>query len=358
VTHVEVAPGHELDVVVIGGGQAGLALGYYLRRTGLSFVILDAGPAPGGAWQHTWPSLRLFSPARWSSLPGWIMPGGPDYYPTRAELLAYLTEYERRYALPLRRPVSVSAVEPDGAQLLVTSQRETWRARAVVSATGTWSAPVVPCFAGQGQFRGELLHASDYRSPLPFAGRRVLVVGGGNTGAQLYAELSLVADASWVTRRPPTFLPDDVDGRDLFERATARYHADQAGEAQPQASLGDIVLVESVRAARERGVLHSVRPFTRFTERGVVWPDGRAEDIDAVLWCTGFRPALTHLRALDVFDDAGCVAVRGTRSVREPRLWLLGYGEWTGYASATLIGVGRTARATATEIAGALSAGG
>jgi cation diffusion facilitator CzcD-associated flavoprotein CzcO len=286
------------------------------------------------------------------------MPGGPDYYPTRAELLAYLTEYERRYALPIRRPVSVCAVEPDGERLLVMSQREAWRARAVVSATGTWSAPVVPCFAGQGQFRGELLHASDYRSPLPFAGRRVLVVGGGNTGAQLYAELSLVADASWVTRRPPTFLPDDVDGRYLFERATARYQADQAGQPAPgtQASLGDIVLVEPVREARERGVLHSVRPFTRFTERGVVWPDGRAEDIDVVLWCTGFRPALTHLRALAVHDDEGRITTDGTRSVREPRLWLLGYGEWTGYASATLIGVGRTARATAAEIAAALSA--
>jgi cation diffusion facilitator CzcD-associated flavoprotein CzcO len=358
VTHVEVAPEQELDVVVIGGGQAGLALGYYLRRTGLSFVILDAGPAPGGAWQHAWPSLRLFSPARWSSLPGWVMPGGPDYYPTRDEVLAYLREYERRYALPIRRPISVRAVESDGAGLLVTAQREAWRARAVVSATGTWSAPVVPCYPGQGQFRGELLHASDYRSPLAFAGQRVLVVGGGNTGAQLYAELSLVADASWVTRRPPTFLPDNVDGRSLFERATARYQAGQSCQLAPetQASLGDIVLVEPVREARERGVLRSVRPFTRFTERGVVWPDGAEERVDTVLWCTGFRPALEQLRGLGVLDATGHVAVHGTRAVREPRLWLLGYGEWTGYASATLIGVGRTARATAAEIAEALGA--
>jgi cation diffusion facilitator CzcD-associated flavoprotein CzcO len=286
------------------------------------------------------------------------MPGGPDYYPTRDELLAYLSEYERRYALPLLRPVSVSAVERDGARLLVKTRRDAWRARAVVSATGTWSAPVAPCYPGQGQFRGELLHASDYRSPLPFAGQRVLVVGGGNTGAQLFAELSLVADASWVTRRPPTFLPDNVDGRYLFERATERYQADQRGQSAPrtQASLGDIVLVEPVREARVRGVLRSVRPFRCFTAQGVVWPDGAEERVDAVVWCTGFRPALEHLRTLDIFDGAGQIAVDGTRAQHEPRLWLLGYGEWTGYASATLIGVGRTARATAAEIAEALGA--
>jgi cation diffusion facilitator CzcD-associated flavoprotein CzcO len=347
-----------VDVVVIGGGQAGLAIGYYLRRFPLSFVILDAETAAGGAWRHSWESLRLFSPARWSSLPGWVMPGGPDYYPGRDETLAYLAEYERRYALPVHRPLTVVDVRRDGERLIVETQRGSWRARAVVSATGTWGKPNTPCFPDQQRFRGELLHASDYDSPIPFAGRRVLVVGGGNTGAQIFAELSLVADAGWATRRVPTFLPDAIDGRYLFDRATALYQAAREGRPVPagtNASLGDIVMVPPVREARERGVLHSVRPFTRFSERGVVWPDGREERVDAVIWCTGYRPALGHLRSLKVVDDAGHIAVRGTHSVREPRLWLVGYGEWTGYASATLIGVGRTARSTATEIASALN---
>jgi NAD(P)-binding Rossmann-like domain len=98
-----------MDVAVIGGGQAALAAGFFLRRTGLSFALLDDEPAPGGAWQHGWPSLRLFSPARWSSLPGWIMPEGTDRYPSRDETLAYLAACESRYALPVKRPVRVLA---------------------------------------------------------------------------------------------------------------------------------------------------------------------------------------------------------------------------------------------------------
>jgi putative flavoprotein involved in K+ transport len=286
------------------------------------------------------------------------MPGGPDYYPSRDETIAYLTEYERRYELPVRRPVMAQAVRRMGEQLLVATDRGDWQARAVVSATGTWRAPVIPDYPGQERFRGELLHAVDYDSPVPFAGRRVLVVGGGNTGAQIYAELSELADTTWVTRREPTFLPDAVDGRYLFDRATEQYLAQRAGRpvtAGTAATLGDVVMVPPVRAARERGVLRATRPFTHFTEHGVIWPDGSEEPVDAVVWCTGYRPALAHLRPLGVLDAAGHVAVDGTRSIIEPRLWLVGYGDWTGYASATLIGVGRTARITAAELAAALA---
>lgn len=114
-------------------------------------------------------------------------------------------------------------------------------------------------------------------------------------------------------------------------------------------------MVPPVRDARDRGVLQSTRPFERFTTAGVVWPDGTEERMDAVIWCTGFRPALAHLRPLNVVEEDGRVRLDGTRSVREPRLWLVGYGNWTGFASATLIGVGRSARATVAEIESALA---
>jgi cation diffusion facilitator CzcD-associated flavoprotein CzcO len=348
------------DVVVIGAGQAGLAVGYYLRRTGLSFVILDAETGPGAAWRHGWDSLRLFSPARWSSLPGYIMPGGIDYYPDRGEILAYFAEYERRYNLPIERPVLVNAVHNDGDRLRVESDRGEWLARAVISATGSWRAPYIPRFPGRDAFRGEQIHSAEYRSPLPFAGRRVLVVGGANSGAQIMAEVSLVADATWVTRREPTFLPDNIDGRVLFERATERYLAAKEGRPQPEEAgsgkfLGDIVMLPPVREARDRGDLTSVRMFTAMTRDGVIWPDGREEPIDTIIWCTGFRLALDHIVPLGVIGEDGTIETDGTRSVREPRLWLLGYGEWTGYASATLIGVGRSARSTAEEVARTLA---
>lgn len=339
------------DVVVVGGGQAGLAVGYYLRRTGLSFVILDAQEESGGAWLHGWDSLRLFSPARFSSLPGWIMEGGPDHYPTRDEAVEYLRRYEERFELPVERPVRVISVRRMGEGLRVETDRGGWLASAVVSATGSWDRPYVPPYPGRERFRGVQLHSAHYGSPQAFAGKRVLVVGGGNSGAQILAEVSKVADATWVTLREPSFLPDYVDGRYLFDQATALYRARQEGRPAPEpASLGDIVMVEPVREARERGVLRGERPFECFTENGVVWPDGREERIDAVLWCTGFRPVLEHLRPLGVVEENGRVRLDGNRSLREPRLWLVGYGDWTGFASATLIGVGRSAREVAAEI--------
>ncbi|WP_225769595.1 ArsO family NAD(P)H-dependent flavin-containing monooxygenase [Inquilinus sp. Marseille-Q2685] len=347
-----------MGVVVIGGGQSALAVAYFLRRAEIDFVLLDAEEAPGGAWRHAWDSLRLFSPAQWSSLPGWMLPRAGDDYPTRDHVVAYLAEYERRYGFNIERPVRVHSVERGAGGLLVHADQGTWSARAVVSATGTWGKPYVPAYPGRDRFIGHQLHSSGYRRPDDFAGQRVLIAGGGNSGAQILAEVSKAAQATWVTIEPPMFLPDDVDGRVLFERATERWKAQQAGRTVivPKGGLGDIVMVPPVQEARNRGVLTAVRPFERFVEDGVIWRDGSHSRVDTVIWCTGYRPALDHLVPLGVIEDDGRVRVEGTRSLREPRLWLVGYGEWTGYASATLIGVARTARATAGEIAAALEA--
>jgi putative flavoprotein involved in K+ transport len=340
------------DVLVIGAGQSGLAVGYYLHRAGLSFALLDAEPAPGGAWRHGWESLRLFSPAEASSLPGWLLPRPADGgFPARAAVVDYLTHYEQRYELPVRRPVRVLDVQRTVDGFTVTTDRGIWQARAIVSATGSWSHPFIPDYPGRDKFEGVQVHSAHYETATPFAGKRVVVVGGGNSGAQILAEVSRVAATTWVTEREPHFLPDDVDGRVLFSQASQRYHAQADGQpAPPPLSLGDIVMVEPVKEARARGVLHSVRPFLRFTPRGVVWSDGRDEPVDAVIWCTGFRPATDHLRGLGAVQPDGRLAATGTRATAVPGLWLVGYGSWTGFASATLIGVGRSARATVDEI--------
>jgi cation diffusion facilitator CzcD-associated flavoprotein CzcO len=179
----------------------------------------------------------------------------------------------------------------------VHSEHGYWDAKAVVSATGTWSNPNIPAYPGAELFRGQQLHSAHYVEPLAFSGKRVLIVGGGNSGAQILAEVSQVADATWVTPTEPLFLPDDVDGRVLFERATERWKAQMEGRVieQPVGGLGDIVMVPAVVEARERDVLHAVRPFVRFTPDGVVWADGSETAVDAVIWCTGFKPALGHL---------------------------------------------------------------
>ncbi|OKJ69598.1 FAD-dependent oxidoreductase [Streptomyces sp. CB02261] len=442
------------DVVVIGGGQSGLAAGYHLRRLGLDFVILDAGPSPGGAWLRAWDSLRLFSPAAYSSLPGRLMPPQPgETYPGAAHVVAYLSAYEERYDLPVHRPVRVSGVHHDGALLRVETDAGTWLARAVISATGTWSRPFVPAVPGRDEFGGTQLHTVGYENAAAFAGKRVMVVGGGNSGAQIAADLATAgsgpagrpwldgidadgrpadlatadcgsagrrslhpADAdrrpakfatadsgsagrpwfhsvdadgrpadiatadsesdgrqsthpvdadrssaalaygvelTWVTLREPRYLPDDIDGRALFDHATARRRALDEGRADTGgvASLGDIVAVPPVRAARDAGLLKARPMFARLTRTGVEWADGTRADADVIIWCTGFRPALAHLAPLGLRDRRGHIATTGTQALGEPRVHLLGYGDWTGPASATLIGVGRPAREAARSIA-------
>ena len=354
-----------VEVAVIGGGQAGLAVGYYLQRSGMvpgqDFVVVDAADGPGGAWPRMWEGMRLFSPSSVSSLPGRMMPRWNDAergFPPRSHVVDYLAEYEQRYDLaPLRphRVASVSRLDGDPrGHLQVAAPGLEITARVVVSATGTWSQPFWPVYPGAGVFGGRQLHTVDYRSPQAFAGQRVAIVGGGNSAAQVLAEVSEVAETLWFTPRAPRFLPDDVDGRVLFAAATERVRAQQEGrEHAGVGGLGDIVMVASVKGARDRGVLVARPMFTRLTPNGIARADGSEERVDAVIWCTGFRPALRHLAPLRLRDASGRVrtpGAGGTRSEVEPRLFLVGYGDWTGPASATLLGVGRTARDAAGAI--------
>ncbi|MEU9418345.1 ArsO family NAD(P)H-dependent flavin-containing monooxygenase [Streptomyces sp. NPDC048272] len=344
---------HRTDVVVIGGGQSGLAAGYHLRRLGIEHVILDAQTAPGGAWQHTWDSLHLFSPAPYSSLPGRLMPPQPgQLYPDADHVVAYLADYEKRYELPVQRGVWAESVHRDGEYLRVQTDCGSWQTRAVVSATGTWTRPFIPAVPGRREFTGRQLHTVQYRAPGEFAGQRVIVVGGGNSGAQIAADLAGTAELTWVTQRPPRYLADDIDGRALFDAATARRRALDSGRTDTGgvASLGDIVAVPPVRAARDAGFLMAKPMFTRLIATGIQWADGTRAEVDAVIWCTGFRPALAPFSALRLRGARGHIATEGTRAIDEPRLHLLGYGDWTGPASATLIGVGRPARDAALQI--------
>ncbi|GGT22533.1 monooxygenase [Streptomyces tanashiensis] len=348
-----------VDVVVIGGGQAGLAAGYHLRRLGPDFVILDAQETPGGAWQHTWDSLHLFSPAAYSSLPGRLMPPqSGETYPDAAHVVSYLSDYEQRYELPVVRPVRVEAVHRDGEFLRVEADAGTWRTRTVISATGTWWRPFVPAVPGRTEFQGTQLHTVEYRRPTDLAGQRVIVVGGGNSGAQIAADLAYDTDLTWVTLREPRYLADDIDGRALFDHATARRRALDEGRTDTGgvASLGDIVAVPPVREARDAGLLKAQPMFTRVTPTGVEWADGMSAEADAIIWCTGFRPVLAHLAPLGLRGPRGHIPTHGTQALAEPRLHLLGYGDWTGPASATLIGAGRPAREAARQIAGLLGA--
>ncbi|WP_298922483.1 ArsO family NAD(P)H-dependent flavin-containing monooxygenase [uncultured Roseobacter sp.] len=343
------------DIIIIGGGQAGLSPAYFLRRTGLRFVILDDSDKPGGSWTRTWDSLRLFSPVDYSSIAGWQMPQGEDEYPHKDEFISYLAAYETRYDLPIERPVRVRQVSKTDDGLAVQTDKGTYSARVVVSATGTAQSPFLPDYDGRNTFEGVQIHSADYRNPTPFAGRRVAIVGAGNSAAQILAEVSQTADTLWITPEEPRFNPDDVDGRHIFGVATQRFTQTQSGDKPTvdtsRFSLGSIVMVESVRDARARGdVLHAVRPFTRLTASGGVWPDDSTRDFDAIIWCTGFQPNLAHLQPMLPVQDGKARTDGGPRALDVAGLWLVGYGGWTGYASATTYGVTKTARQAVREI--------
>lgn len=339
------------EVIIIGGGQAGLATAHACRRLGLAAMVVDDQPQPGGAWRHTWPSLHLFSPREASSLPGLPFPPTEGPYPTRDETIAYLTTYERRYRFDVRRPVRVTAVERDVSGFVLTTSAGTMEARSVVSATGTWSAPVRPVLPGRALFRGIQIHSAGYRGPEVWQGRSVIVVGGGNSAVQIVADLAGHARVWWCPREVPRWLPDDIDGRVLFEQASARYRAATAGLAVPAGTtLGDIVAVPAVRALRAAGGLQPFPPVVALEATAAVLADGSRLPADAIIWATGFGSALDHLRPLPLWRDDGRIAVDGTAATDVPGLYLVGYGNWTGYASATLVGVGRSARATAERI--------
>lgn len=364
----EPGPERDVDVLVIGGGQAGLAAGFYLNRlrrdaaAGRSgpaptFAILDANPAPGGAWQHYWDSLELFSPAAYSSLPGYQMPpwnGGGN--PSAEHVAEYLGAYEDRYNLPVHRAETAVHVDADTAGAFTTTTAGgRWRSRIIINATGTWNAPERPLLPGDDSFHGKQLHTAGYRSRDRFAGQKVIVVGGANSGAQIAADLAPVAAVTWVTRRRPHYLPDEIDGRALFEIATRHARAVANGEPSPGgvASFGDIVAVPPVRKAREAGLLDSLPMFSRLVPEGVEWADGSRTEADAIIWCTGFRPDLRHLDLLHLTTDQGVPAVDqgfAARSADYPGLFFLGHGDWCGPASATLIGVGAMARDTVKAI--------
>lgn len=319
------APGtkEHYTAIVVGGGQSGLATAYYLRRFEVDFLVLDNQETPGGAWLHTWPSLTLFSGAGFSNLPGWPMPQYPGY-PPASHVVDYLERYEERYDLPVRRPVEVRNVRHDGEVFRLETSAGQFTAEHLVAATGTWSAPFVPHYSGT--FRGRQWHSSIYPGPEPFRGTKVAVVGGANSGAQIAADLVGAADVTWFTLKEPRWMPDDVDGRDLFLQSRRRILGGSAGP-----NLGDIVALPHLRQLRDTNQLTATPIFESLDEL----------DHDHLIWCTGFRPALGPFRPL----------MRG----REPavqNLHLVGYGTWTGDGSATLMGVGPFAKQTAQLVAG------
>ncbi|MEU6051656.1 NAD(P)-binding domain-containing protein [Streptomyces xanthochromogenes] len=342
----------DVDVVVIGAGQAGLSGAYHLRRAGLEpgrdFVVLDHAPRPGGAWQFRWPSLTYGKVHGMHALPGMELTGADADRPSAEVIGAYFAAYEDAFGLRVHRPVDVRAVrEGEGGRLLVETSEGDYATRALINATGTWDRPFWPRYPGQETFRGRQLHTVDYPGPGEFTGQRVIVVGGGASGTQHLMEIAEVAaDTTWVTRRPPVFREGPFD-EDAGREAVAMVEERVRLGLPPRSvvSVTGLPLNDAVRAARARGVLDRLPMFDRITERGVAWNDGRSVEADVILWATGFRPVIDHLAPLRLREPGGGIRIEGTRAVKDERVHLVGYGP-----SASTIGANRAGRSAVREI--------
>ncbi|MGY5128029.1 NAD(P)-binding domain-containing protein [Streptomyces nigrescens] len=355
----------EVEVVVVGAGQAGLAAAFHLQRVGYQpdrdFVVLDHSPRPGGAWQFRWPTLTYDKVHGMHALPGMELTGADPRRPSSEVIGAYFDTYERAFGLRVHRPVSVPAVreggggppwtEPVGAlgggRLLVETSEGDYAARALINATGTWDRPFWPRFPRQEVFGGRQLHSAQYRGPEAFRGARVVVVGGGTSAVQQLLEIAPVAAATtWVTRRPPVFREGPF-GEEQGRAAVALVEERVRQGLPPRSvvSVTGLPMTEAIRRGRESGVLERLPLFERLTPTGAVWGDGRTVEAEVILYATGFRPALDHLAPLRLREPGGGIRMEGTRTLRDARVHLVGYGP-----SASTIGANRAGRAAAVSI--------
>lgn len=367
-------PTAHAPVVVIGAGQAGLSVAYFLRRLGLDpgndFVVLDRGPGTGGAWQHRWESLRLGTAHRIADLPGMDAMGFSFEHadrsaPARDIVAAAYARYEEHYGLQVVRPADVLRVVNHGADLLTTfrdadGEEVAVGSQIVVNASGTWGAPFVPWVPGRDAFAGRQLHTAEYRGVHEFEGLRVVVVGGGTSAMEFVLELEPVAaSTTWVSRRPIDWV-DESDDANLEGRLDAVARQDEAaraGRALPSIVSGTGI-PRSRRAERgiERGVLLARPMFSAIEPAGVRWASGVREDgielsaADAIIWATGFRPELRHLAPLRLREQAGGVVVAQGTSWRDPRVFFAGYGP-----QASTIGANRAGRFVARQVVASLS---
>lgn len=334
------------DLLIIGAGQSGLAAAYEARRAGLAPLVLEASERPAGAWPGYYDSLTLFSPARYSALPGRPMPGDPDRYPTRDELAAYLTDYARQFGDAIRLGERVERVEPrpgDGLRVTTDAGNE-WHAGAVIAASGSFGSPHVPSLPGLDGFEGAVLHARDYTSPAALAGQRVVVVGAGNSAIQIAVELAAQATATLATRAPIRWVDQVHLGRDLHWWLR-RTRLDTAPLSRWLGRLPVSVIDTGIyRAALAAGRPDRRPMFDRLDGHDVVWADGTREHLDALVLATGYRPHLTYLDGSGALGADRAPLHKHGVSTTVPGLGYVGLEFQRSFSSNTLRGCARDAR--------------
>jgi len=343
----------EVDVLVVGAGQAGLGAAYWLtREPGLRVLVVDRAPV-GRSWVDRWDSLVLFTPRRFSSLPGLRFPSGPTRCPTRLEMADYLRRYAAHHDLPVRTSLDVQRLTRAGEAFIVETSAGSLVAAQVVVATGPFHRRYVPAAADGLSPEVAQLHSYDYRRPAQVPAGEVLLVGGGNSAAQLAVELAATHQVTVAAPRPPWYLPVSLLGIDLYwwSYLTGVLNADRDSRASRYVRRrGDAIvgrqLRELVRAGRVRLLPSRV---VGAAERSVELADGTRLEVSSVMWCTGFRPDTSWIDVPEALDDSGAPLHTGGESTVTGLHWM-GLPWQTRLNSSIIDGVDRDARAVADRV--------
>lgn len=326
-----------VDVAVIGAGQAGLAIGYFLARQGRRFVILEAADAVGAAWRERWDSLLLFTPRCYDALPGLAFPGDPDGYPTRDEVIAYLEQYAIAFDLPIEFNSAVRSLRHEDGSFRIETGGRDLVADQVVVATGPFQRPLTPGLAGDLAPEVIQMHSAGYRRPSDLPDGRVLVVGGGNTGFQIAKELSTSHAVELAIGSRQTPLPQRLLGRDLFWWLTKLGLLQKSVETRlgKRAQSRDTLIGSSARELKRRYRVTIKPRVLAASGRTIGFADGSEQEFDAVIWATGYRPDHSWLDT-PVLDAEG--RPRHRRGVTDvPGLYFLGLS-WQHTRGSALLG--------------------
>jgi putative flavoprotein involved in K+ transport len=336
----------DAPVVIVGGGQSGLSAARAVRGAGLDALILEAGNRPVGSWPRYYDSLTLFSPAAYSAIPGTVFPADPEHYPRRDEVVGYLARYASGLDAEIRTGARVEFIEQDGRGFVVRiASGDVVSASGVIAASGSFSNPLLPRLPGQEGFTGKLLHSAAYRNPAAYVGKRVIVVGAGNSAIQIGHELAQVATVTLATRRPIKFLEQRPGGRDLHHWLKRTGFDDlPINWLSPVLTPTFVLDHGAYREALRSGVLDRRPMFTALDGDRVVWSDDSREHVDAVILATGYRPSLDYLRALGALDSDGMPLHLGGISTTHPGLAYVGLEFQRSFSSNTLRGACRDAR--------------
>jgi putative flavoprotein involved in K+ transport len=329
--------GSSFDVVVIGGSQAGLAIGYHLARLGVRFVIVDAGSAIGQTWTSRWDSLKLFTPAQYSGLPGMPFPAPRDTYPSNDDVAAYLEEYARRFELPVTLNARVTSLTERAGTYVTTTADEVFTSDQVVVATGPFQVPFVPPVTRDLDESVFQVHSAGYRNPEQLPDGDVLVVGGGNSGFQIAEEVARTRSVMLAVGKRVPALPQRILGKDLFWWLSGVGFMKLSMDSRlgRKMSERDVLIGSSPRRIRRAGV----RLTTRLTEvvgRRAVFADGTEHDVDAIVWATGYRSDYSWIDVAGVEQRNGHVVhARGVTAA--PGVFFLGL-PWQHTRGSALIG--------------------